>query len=145
MAAYCRRNQRIVVISILVLTIFLLLFLVYLTPTKSHLTPINKTSDNIISTNTSSITVNGYPLSKDVVIYSVHYDDRSRIGKDGQRPAHNTTVVFLLEIKVEMLNDYNNLITKCGSDRQTTTSFIVRKDRETILQLEYRRANHRKP
>ena len=76
------------------------------------------------SNNSSPALIQGYPLSKDVVIHSVHYDDRSREG-------HKTIVLFLLDVKLSIFKE--KLITKCGSERQETTNFKVRMDREDVL------------
>ncbi len=80
---------------------------------------------SVDSTSSSSgLMAKGYPISKDVVIHSVHYDDRSRKG-------HGTIVLFFLEVKTEIFK--NNLIVKCGSEQQETKNFKAHKDFENIL------------
>ena len=78
-----------------------------------------------LATNQSSPSLlKGYPLSKDVVIHSVHYDNRSRNG-------HTTIILFLLDVKLDIFK--NNWIMKCGSEQHETNNFKVHEDREDIL------------
>lgn len=68
--------------------------------------------------------IKGYPLSRDVVIHSVHYDDRSRDG-------HQSIILFLVDVKLNIFD--KNWITKCGSEKQTTDNFKLHKDYEDKL------------
>ena len=80
--------------------------------------------NNIYLNSTLPSLIKGYPLSKDVVIHSVHYDDRSRKG-------HGAIVLFLMDVKYDIFK--NNWIGKCGSEQQKTTNFKVHENREDSL------------
>ena len=119
---------------ILLLTLLALTFLVIALMSYSRWSPSGHRGSSLFHTseyttrNSSPALIQGYPLSKDVVIHSVHYDDRSREG-------HQTIVLFLLDVKLSIFKE--KLITRCGSEQQETSNFKVRMNREDIL-MHYR-------